>query len=257
MDWVLFFLITTLTFAHGDILTDFMSRNLIYDDRSTSSTNIISTQKYRSSRQCASYCTRAPECKSILFNSKTQFCQLMLVQLDSVSDIGPQSTKGWRYYLRKTGKQASHDLTTISSEALTTALFDCNMWHKFNDHWYKWDNTYRDFSSSQAFCSALSTTSYVTEVTSQAENDWLIKLTADHCGAPYEYWLNAYDTDDSGSFNWLKSGETTNYTNWFTVNNEPNNPSEECVVISTGYKGVWNDISCTEQRPVVCERDSD
>ncbi|XP_062614059.1 uncharacterized protein LOC134275783, partial [Saccostrea cucullata] len=242
MDWVSFFLVTTLTFAHGDILIDFMSRNPMYDDRSTLSTNIISTQKYRSSRQCASYCTRAPQCKSILFNSETRFCQILLVQLDLVADIGPQSTKGWRYYLRKTGTQdlttssealttilfgaqtskdmttsthANQDLTT-SSEALTTILFDCDIWHKFNDHWYKWDNTHRNFSSSQAFCSSLSPTSYVTEVTSQAENDWLITFTVDHCGAANEYWLNAYDTDNSVSFNWLKSGETTSFTNWYT-----------------------------------------
>ncbi|XP_061196594.1 uncharacterized protein LOC133204867 [Saccostrea echinata] len=252
MDWMSFFLMVTLTIVHGDIITDFMSRNSVYDDKSTFSTNIMSTLKFRSSRQCASYCTRVSDCKSILFNSETRFCQLLLVQLDSVSDTGTQNTIGWMYYFRKTDTQTTKDLTTTSLMAITTP-FDCNLWHNFNGHWYKWDNTERDFLSAQAFCSSLTPTSYVTEVTSQAENDWLVTLTADHCGAPNEYWLNGFDLDDSGSFVWLESEEATNYTNWYTGN--PSDFYEGCVVISTAYYGVWNDIQCTSSRPVVCERD--
>ena len=80
-------------------------------------------------------------------------------------------------------------------------------------------------------------------------------ITADtHCGAPDEYWLNGFDNDNSGSFTWIDSRNLTTYTNWFTA--EPNSPIEKCVVASTGYSGVWNDIPCTEQRPVVCERNA-
>ena len=75
-----------------------------------------------------------------------------------------------------------------------------------------------------------------------------------HCGDPYEYWLNGNETDDSGSFMWIDSQTLTTYTNWYTVNSEPNNPAEKCVVTSTGWYGVWNDMDCTYFRPVVCER---
>ena len=77
---------------------------------------------------------------------------------------------------------------------------------------------------------------------------------ATHCGAPNEYWLNGFDTDDSGSFTWIDSQNLTTYINWFTA--EPNSPIEKCVVASTGYSGVCNYIPCTEQRPVVCERNA-
>ena len=83
----------------------------------------------------------------------------------------------------------------------------------------------------------------------------ILFITADtHCGAPDEYWLNGFDNDNSGSFTWIDSRNLTTYTNWFTA--EPNSPIEKCVVASTGYSAVWNDIPCTEQRPVVCERNA-
>ena len=143
-------------------------------------------------------------------------------------------------------------------------------------------------------CSNQSPTSHVIEVQSQAENDWLMALSkfstkqesffflaeicllsplivlvvtnvkvivviffitaATHCGAPNEYWLNGFDTDDSGSFTWIDSQNLTTYINWFTA--EPSFPAEQCVAASTGYSGLWNDIPCTEQRPVVCERNT-
>ena len=83
-----------------------------------------------------------------------------------------------------------------------------------------------------------------------------VMTAATHCGASNEYWLNGFDTDDSGSFTWIDSQNPTTYTNWYAVNSEPNSPEEQCIVASTGYLGVWNDIRCTEQRPVVCERNT-
>ena len=77
-----------------------------------------------------------------------------------------------------------------------------------------------------------------------------------HCGDPYEYWLNGNDTDDSGSFMWIDSQTLTIYTNWYTNTSEPNSSAEKCVVTSTGYHGVWNDIDCKRLRPVVCERNT-
>ncbi|XP_078338868.1 C-type lectin mosGCTL-1-like [Crassostrea virginica] len=88
------------------------------------------------------------------------------------------------------------------------------------------------------FCANQSPTSYVVEVQSEAENDWLITLTSTHCGDPYEYWLNGNETDDSGSFMWIDSQTQTTYTNWYTNPQEPDSPDQKCVVISTGWNGV-------------------
>uniref|UniRef100_A0A8W8HW57 C-type lectin domain-containing protein n=1 Tax=Magallana gigas TaxID=29159 RepID=A0A8W8HW57_MAGGI len=108
----------------------------------------------------------------------------------------------------------------------------------------------------QTFCASLSQPSYVIEVQSQEENDWLIELTSTQCGVAYEYWLNGYDTDKSGTFTWIDSQTPSTYTNWYP--GEPNDDfgigSEKCIASSTGYMGVWVDISCSYTRPVVCER---
>ena len=77
---------------------------------------------------------------------------------------------------------------------------------------------------------------------------------ATHCGAPNEYWLNGYDNDDSGSFTWIDSRNLTTYTNWQTA--QPSSSAEKCVAAFTGNSGGWNDIPCTLQRPVVCERNA-
>ena len=144
----------------------------------------------------------------------------------------------------------------------------------------------------QLLCSNQSPTSHVIEVQSQAENDWLMALSkystkkesffgwnyllsdviilvvtnvkvivviffitaATHCEAPNEYWLNGYDNDDSGSFTWIDSRNLTTYTNWQTA--QPSSSAEKCVAAFTGNSGGWNDIPCTLQRPVVCERNT-
>uniref|UniRef100_A0A8W8K1H2 C-type lectin domain-containing protein n=1 Tax=Magallana gigas TaxID=29159 RepID=A0A8W8K1H2_MAGGI len=114
----------------------------------------------------------------------------------------------------------------------------------------------RTFNDSRTFCSSLSPPAYVIEVQSQAENDWLLELTATLCEAPNKYWLNGYDTDNSGTFTWINGQNQTTYTNWHT--GQPDDfygiGSEKCIVSSTGFEGVWVDIQCTESRPVVCER---
>ena len=40
------------------------------------------------------------------------------------------------------------------------------------------------------------------------------------------------------------------------VNSESNKPAEKCVVIATGWYGVWLDMYCSFLRPVFCERNT-
>ncbi|XP_034336069.2 lectin-like [Magallana gigas] len=240
-----------------------MSRNPTYDNRATLSTNVISTLIFRSSIHCASYCTRNDECKSTMYNMNTHSCQLLSVHMDAVSDTGPQTYHGWLYYERKidgtmpTTTTVDVETTVVSTET-TQTTFDCSIWHYRFGHWYLLDSNYRTFNDSRTFCASLSPPAYVIEVQSQADNDWLSELTSTLCEAPGEYWLNGYDTDNSGTFTWIDSQTPSTYTNWYQPTGEPNDStgpgSEKCIASSTGYMGVWVDIPCTVTRPVVCER---
>uniref|UniRef100_A0A8W8K1G9 C-type lectin domain-containing protein n=1 Tax=Magallana gigas TaxID=29159 RepID=A0A8W8K1G9_MAGGI len=237
MKQTIFLVFVVILAVRGVFISDFLYRNPTYDNRATPSTNVISILISRSSTHCASYCTRDDECKSTMYNMNTHSCQLLSVHMDELSVTGPQSFLGWLYYER---------------------TFDCSKWHYRFGHWYLLDSNYRTFNDSRTFCASLSPPSRVIEVHSQAENDWLIELSSTICEVPYEYWLNGYDTDKSGTFTWIDSQTPSTYTYW--NNGQPDDyygiGSEKCIASSTGYGGVWNDIPCTETRPVVCKRNS-
>ena len=99
------FLIAAGTFtAQGVILSNYLIRNHLYDNRATMGSNVISTINSRSRPGCAAHCTTYPTCKSLLYNTITQYCQLLSVQMNPGTDNGPQTSTGWRYYERKFGK---------------------------------------------------------------------------------------------------------------------------------------------------------
>ncbi|XP_052698654.1 uncharacterized protein LOC128176393 isoform X2 [Crassostrea angulata] len=67
------------------------------------------------------------------------------------------------------------DLTTVV-DFETTTTSDCSLWHYRFGHWYLLDSNNRTFNDSRTFCASLSPPSYVIEVQSQEENNWLIEL---------------------------------------------------------------------------------
>lgn len=235
MEYCISIVFTMILSVCGLNISNYMFRIPAFENLVALPTSVISTINLSSPLQCASHCTRNVECRSTMFNTDKRCCQLLSVYMDTLSDTRPHISHGWLYYEEK---------------------IDCSNWHHFGDHWYLLDSTYRTFTESQIFCASLSPSSHVIEVHSQPENDWILKLTSTYCEVPHEYWLNGYDTDNSGTFTWIDSLNQTAYTNWYT--GEPNDSSgpgsEKCIVSSTGYEGVWVDIPCTETRPVVCER---
>ena len=99
------FLVAAGTFtAQGVILSNYLIRNPLYDNRATMESNVISTVNSKSRPGCAAHCTTNPTCKSLLYNTISRYCQLLSVQMSPVSDNGPQTSTGWRYYERKFGK---------------------------------------------------------------------------------------------------------------------------------------------------------
>eukprot|EP00105_Crassostrea_gigas_P046578 XP_019930726.1 PREDICTED: macrophage mannose receptor 1-like [Crassostrea gigas] len=243
--------------VRGVIISDFMFRNPTNDNRVTLSTNIISTLILGSPMRCASHCTRNDECKSIMFNMNIHSCQLLSVHM---SDTGAQTDTGWLYYEKTIGTiptTATVDVeTTVVSTETPQTTSDSSIWHQHLDHWYTLDTNERTFNDSRSFCASLSPPSYVIEVNSQAENDWLIGLTLSHGGEDAFYWLNGYDTDNSGTFTWIRSQTPASYNNWH--NNEPNDyhPNETCIALNPGNMEGWHDVPCSWKEPVVCERDS-
>ncbi|XP_011445094.4 mannose-binding protein C-like [Magallana gigas] len=255
------FLINLL--VHAEFRSNFMLRNPSYDNKATNAIYVLLTSNSRSRLDCASQCAAWNECKSVKFNMDTRQCQLLSVNMGDQSDAGPHTSVGWLYYEKKSDDPMSTtetasvmtDVTTVVNFETTTG-FDCAIWHQHSGHWYLLDSQYRTFNDSRNFCASLSPPSYVIEVQSEAENDWIVELTSTQCGVPYEYWLNGYDTDNSGTFTWIDSQTPSTYTNWYT--GEPNDSigigTEKCIASSTGYGGVWVDIPCSMTRPVVCER---
>ena len=104
MEYKVILLLTLIIKVQGVLVSDNMTRNPLYDTRAPLGTNIILTLNLSSSLTCASHCTTNPTCKSLLYNTITQYCQLLSVQMNPGLDNGPQTSMGWRYYERKLGK---------------------------------------------------------------------------------------------------------------------------------------------------------
>lgn len=83
---------------------------------------------------------------------------------------------------------------------------------------------------------------------------FFFKIASTQCHAAKEYWLNAYNINNTKLFTWLESNTTAVYNNW--ENGEPSHVAETCIVSDTMYGGEWADITCTYLRPVVCEKNS-
>lgn len=88
-------------------------------------------------------------------------------------------------------------------------------------------------------------------------SQFVFKTCVARCGMANFYWLNGYDTDNSGTFTWIDSQTPASYTNWSSA--EPNDylgtGSEKCIASGTGYFEGWHDMPCSWTFPVVCERD--
>ncbi|XP_048753736.1 perlucin-like protein [Ostrea edulis] len=221
------------SFVCTEMITYHLSRNPQYDEKQTHPTNILTISKFRSLLHCATFCRSKDNCRSLLYNADNLFCELLSVHLASENILGEQGSRGWKYY----------ELNNDSS-----------LWHSFQGHMYMLDDRKRDFTFSKEFCESLSTGSYITEVDSQAENDWLAEFAASYQSVVTEFWLNGHDMDNSGRITWLNDGGTANYTNWGI--DQPSAAGELCIAMSTAASGTWNDVLCTTSRPVICERNA-
>lgn len=256
MEWTTYLFLVIISAVRGEFTSIFLVRNSSYDNKAFLASKLISTSHYRSVFDCAADCAKNHECKSTTFNADTHICQLLSAHKEAISNTTTKKTTGWVYFekLITTYNAMPTTSTTTAVVTVSPSSFNCSQWHYFNGHWYFMDSTPRTFNDSRTFCASKSPSAYVIEVNSAAENIWLVNLTSTQCHAAKEYWLNAYDINNTKLFTWLESNTTAVYNNW--VNGEPSHVAETCIVSNTMYGGEWADITCTYLRPVVCEKNS-
>ena len=71
-------------------------------------------------------------------------------------------------------------------------------------------------------------------------------------GFNWAFWIGIHDITNEGNFVYDSSGATIVYENWNP--GEPNNAGsgEDCTELAING-GKWNDQSCDQQHPLVCE----
>lgn len=70
------------------------------------------------------------------------------------------------------------------------------------------------------------------------------------------YWIGGNDMQEEGSFTWLNgtTDEFGGYTNWGNKEPNNNNNNEDCIQMYYEYDGKWNDASCKNKLPFMCQR---
>ena len=123
MEYKVILFLTLIIKVQGVHISDYMTRNPLYDTITPLGTNIILTLNLSSPLTCASHCTTNPTCISLLYNTITQYCQLLSVQMNPGLDNGSQTSMGWRHYERKIGKINLLSRTLFYFQRLTSDKF--------------------------------------------------------------------------------------------------------------------------------------
>ncbi|XP_062610971.1 hepatic lectin-like, partial [Saccostrea cucullata] len=88
---------------------------------------------------------------------------------------------------------------------------------------------------------------HLLEIESEAEQNLIQNKASGN-----KWWMGGTDEESEGTFIWVHSNTTLNYTHWDT--GEPNNggTGENCVELLP--EGVWNDNNCDSSHYYVCEK---
>ncbi len=100
------------------------------------------------------------------------------------------------------------------------------------------------WTSARTACQALGTGWDLAKIESDDENDFLDGLISS------DHWIGANDRSTEGSWEWTDGTSLAAYDNW--NGGEPNNSGGEDCAEMYGW-GVWNDVSCSQYQPSICE----
>lgn len=127
----------------------------------------------------------------------------------------------------------------------------------YNNHKYELYDERNNYS--QALATAKAKGGYLAAITSQAENNAVMKLitASQYNGTDTGWRIGATDIEKEGTWKW-GSGESFSYKNWNS--GEPNNSNvgfvEDSAVIINSLTGKWNDVMTTQNFPFIVEYSS-
>lgn len=201
-------------------------------------------------------------------------------ELASELELGSSAIKEMKKTMEELEEKISKNRATLDEtlgtvEKLQTAadnidlsrFLECGSWSRFGLSCYKLFED--EVTWGEAVKNCMSEEAYLVEIDSSEENAMVINLESTEAVYVYDYWYNdnyynpsktstepwigASDRKTEGTWIWEYNRRHLTYGNW--GDGEPNGgPKENCVHVSEylGYK--WNDISCDERRPYVCEK---
>ncbi|XP_069120586.1 perlucin-like protein isoform X1 [Argopecten irradians] len=125
------------------------------------------------------------------------------------------------------------------------------------DGWSEFDGSCYSVSSQKlnwidAVDACHTTHSYVVEIGSKKENDFLEHLTRHKHDKIY--WLGGSDAVVEDHWRWMSKYQTFNYTNWH--HGEPNNldQGESCLAaVHRSSRFEWRDYHCEDKNRFICE----
>ena len=95
---------------------------------------------------------------------------------------------------------------------------------------------------------------YLATLHSQVENRWVYEYFRSKGQTGSSIWIGLNDISKEGNYQWIDgSGGIASYSNW--ISGEPNNNggAQNCMVLWSGYLGLWGDIECWNTFPALCK----
>ena len=144
----------------------------------------------------------------------------------------------------------------ILASHLAIAYAACpNHFTTFNNKCYRYFSTTKKWLDADTYCNQYQYNyGRLVSISSLAEKNFVDGLTSSS-----DTWIGLNDRSNEDTFRWSDgtSFVSSSYKNW--ASGEPNNAGllhfitgdEDCVVIKSS--GEWNDKSCNDQKPFVCE----
>ncbi|XP_041373032.1 perlucin-like protein [Gigantopelta aegis] len=92
---------------------------------------------------------------------------------------------------------------------------------------------------------------YLTEITSQEENNFVSQLVRQNHLSGKELWIGGSDTLSEGHWIWGHSETLLQYQNW-NVGEPDDDNGQDCLTIR--LDGRWDDLRCDDNTYGICEK---
>ena len=125
-------------------------------------------------------------------------------------------------------------------------------WRHFNGHCYLIEKVKKTWDDASAFCE--NRTSYLIEIKTDAEFDFVVELTLSYGGST-GFWIGATDRHKEGTFVYQHSNQQVPDKYWAPFESKFIRTDENCVTLSRFHGDLeLFDIPCSLERNFVCKR---